>query len=338
MNRSIILSSLCCSVFVFSQKNLITNGSFEAGTENWNNASVLSISPYMKKSGQNGAVITEFTTPQWKGVDQNFSIPKNTVALEVSAWMKADGIQQGKNPWNKAVMVTEIDGKNENIGEVSGTTPWTFAKKIIPIDKTRSGRLMIALSECTGSFFFDDVKVIPLKQEDYNKIMEAETAKHQVEVITDTTPVRLIEFTNGDFENGLHGWHGHAETTSEDKVKGAQSLKITSENPVWTGVDQTIDVPQGSKTVEVSAYARTHNLKSGKNAWNKADMIVEFTQDGTSKTGPDQPVFFTDTQEWQQFSKTLEIPEGTRKIRLMIALSEATGIFLVDDVAVKFSR
>lgn len=337
MKKIIFTMAFASSLFIFGQKNLIKNGGFELDAEFWRGENILTINPYTKKSGAKAGSISEFTSPQWKGIDQEFSIPKNTAALEVSAWLKVDGVEKGRNNWNKAVMVLEIGGKNENIAELEGTTQWQLVKKIIPINKDRSGRLMLALSECTGTLYFDEINVNPISQEDYNKIVEEETKKHQVEVITDSTPLELLKLTNGNFENGLEGWRGNAEVVSEEKYEGQKSLRLSSENPVWTGIDQIADIPADAKTIDIAAFAKTQHLKPGKNEWNKGVMIVEFTSDGTKKTSQDQMIFsISDAKEWQKFSKTLEIPQGSKKYRIMLALSEATGAMYVDDVQVKF--
>jgi hypothetical protein len=337
MKKIILIVLSVSGVCSYGQKNLIKNGGFESDAEFWSGENILSINPYTKKAGNKAGSIFEFTSPQWKGVDQKFNIPKDTPALEVSAWLKADGIEKGKNNWNKAVMVLEINGKNENIAELEGTTQWQLVKKVIPLNKDRSGRLMLALSECTGTFFFDEVKITPLSQEDYNKITEEETKKNQVKVITDDTPQEVMELVNGSFENGLQGWRGNADISSEEKLEGQKSLKLSSQNPVWLGIDQMADVTAEAKSIEVSAFAKTKDLKPGKNEWNKGVMIVEFTSDGTHKTTQDQLIFsISDVKDWQKFSKTLEIPEGSKKYRIMLALSEATGILYVDNVHVKF--
>ena len=327
------------AISIFGQKNLISNGSFEDDSQSWNNESVLTISSYTKKTGEKAGSITEYTTPQWKGIDQHFSIPKNSAAIEVSAWLKADGIEKGKNTWNKAVMVIEINGKNENIAELDGTTNWQLVKKIIPINKNRSGRLMISLSECIGTFYFDDIKIIALNQDDYNKITEAETKKKQVNIITDSSAPEVLTFKNGNFENGLENWRGNAETSTEEKIDGQKSLKLFSQNPIWLGIDQIADIPEGSTSLDISASAKTKDLKTGKNDWNKGVMIVEFSKQDDTKTGEHQPIFFVaDTHDWQKFSKLLSIPQDAKKYRIMIALSEATGTMYVDDIQIKFSK
>ena len=327
------------SVFSFAQKNLIKNGSFEYDNTNWEGDNTLTINPYTKHSGEKGGSITEFTSPTWKGINQEFNIPKNTAAVEISAWLKVDGVVKGDKDWNKAMIAVDINGKNTSIAMLDGTTGWKEYKKIIPLENDRSGKLMIALSECTGSFYFDDVSIKPVSQEELNKFKEAETQKNMVNVITDATPLELLKLSNGSFENGMENWRGDAEISSSDKFDGAKSLKITSSKQVWTGIDQIADVPGDAKTIDVSAYAKTQDLKQGKNDWNKGVMIVEFTKDGNVKSSDDQTVFSIDNvKDWQKFSKTIAIPAGTRRYRIMLALSEATGTMLVDNVQVKFNK
>lgn len=338
MKKIICAIALASSLFTFGQKNLIKNGGFELNSEFWRGENILTINPYTKKNGANAGCISEFVSPQWKGIDQEFIIPKNTAAVEVSAWLKADGVEKGKNSWNKAVMVLEMAGKNQNIAELEGTTQWQLVKKIIPVDHSRSGRLMLALSECTGTFYFDEIQVIPLSTQDYNIILEEQTNQYPVAVIKDATPLEFLKLSNGNFEKGLEGWRGGAEVVSEEKYEGQTSLKLSSQNPVWTGIDQIADIPADAQTISVSAYAKPQDLKQGKNDWNKGVMIVEFTSDGSKKTSQDQTIFSVlGSGDWQMFSKTLEIPNGSKKYRIMIALNEATGIMYVDDVQVKFN-
>ncbi|WP_312825820.1 carbohydrate binding domain-containing protein [Epilithonimonas sp.] len=338
--KKVVLSIFSISsLMTFGQKNLISNGSFEYDAQSWNNEIVLTIDPYNKRIGSKGGNITEYTSPQWKGIDQGFSIPKNTAAIEISAWVKTEGVEKGKNDWNKAVIIVEINGKGENIISLDGNSPWQQIKKIIPINKDRSGKLMLALSECTGSFLFDDIRITPISQEDYNKIVEAETRKNEVKIITDNSPVEKILFSNGDFENGLQGWKGNGETTTKEKFSGQKSIKIASQTSTWTGVDQIFDIPDNSKTLDISAMVKTKDVKQGKNDWNKAVMIVEFTTNGTQKTSQDEPVFFvTEAKDWQKFSKNLPIPDHSKKMRIMLALSDATGTMYVDDIKLNFNN
>ena len=338
--RKIIFSLVILSTTLsFAQKNLIKNGGFEYYISNWDGDNTLIINPYTKHLGSKGGSITQYTSPTWKGISQEFNIPKNTLAIEVSAWLKVDGVVKGDKNWNQAILTVEIDGTGTNLASLDGTTGWKEYKKIVPLNNDRSGKLMIALSECTGTFYFDDISVTPVSQEELNKFTEEETRKHQVNVITDSTPLEVLKLSNDSFENGLENWRGDAAISTTEKFEGNKSLKLTSTNPVWTGIDQIADVPNDAKTIDISAYAKTVNLKQGPHDWSKGLMAVEFTKDGSTKSGEDQSVFLIgDVKDWQKFSKTLPIPKGVRRYRIMLALNEATGTMFVDDVQVKFNK
>lgn len=327
---------------LFAQKNLIKNGSFELEADSWRGENVLTINPYLKKSGDKGGNIYEYTSPSWKGIDQEFTIPKNTVALEISAWVKTDAVEKGKNNWNKAIIVLEMSGKNQNIAELEGTTPWQLVKKIIPTENNRSGRLMLALSECTGSFLFDDIKVTPISKDDYAKIVDEDIKKKEaISLQTSQNPSsnpNTEEFTNGNFENGTSSWRGAVNLSNTIKKEGNAALVLISASKDWVGVDQIFNVPKEAKSVTISGWLKSENIVQGENPWNNGLLNVEFSNDGKTKTANDESItFVTGTKDWQQYSKTFNLPKDTQKLRLMIALGFATGTLYADDIQVKFN-
>ena len=94
MKKIFFLAAILSVTQIFAQKNLIRNGGFELDADSWRGENVLNINPYTKRTGEKGGSIYEYTSPQWKGIDQEFNIPKNTPAIEVSAWVKADAIEK----------------------------------------------------------------------------------------------------------------------------------------------------------------------------------------------------------------------------------------------------
>lgn len=327
---------------LFAQKNLIKNGGFELEAESWRGENVLTINPYLKRSGDKGGNIYEYTSPSWKGIDQEFTIPKNTAALEISAWVKTDAVEKGKNNWNKAVIVLEIGGKTQNIADLEGTTPWQLVKKIIPTENNRSGRLMLALSECTGSFLFDDIKVTPISKDDYAKIVDEDIKKKEaISLQTSQNPSsnpNTEEFTNGNFENGTSSWRGAVNLSNTIKKEGNTALVLTSASKDWVGIDQLFNVPKEAKSVTISGWLKSENIVQGENPWNNGLLNVEFSTDGKNKTANDESItFVTGTKDWQQYSKTFNLPKDTQKLRLMIALGFATGTLYADDIQVKFN-
>lgn len=341
-NLSLLFAVVGFSPF-FAQKNLIKNGSFELDASAWRGENILTINPYTKKIGDKGGNIYEYTAPSWKGIDQEFNIPKNTPAIEVSAWLKADAIEKGKNDWNKAVVVLDLGGKNQNIAELDGTTNWLLVKKVIPTFNQRSGRLMIALSECTGSFFFDDIKVTPLTKEAYDEIIDKETKEKELislqNIQSQNINSNVSFFSNGNFENGMANWRGTAEISNAIKKEGNNALLIDSPTKGWTGVDQQFNIPANTKTVTVSGWLKSENIIQGDNSWNKGLLNLEFTKDGKNKTANDQNiVFLSGTNDWQFYSKTFEIPNETQLLRIMIALGFASGKLYADDIQVTFNK
>lgn len=343
MKKIFFLAAILSVTQIFAQKNLIRNGGFELDADSWRGENILNINPYTKRTGEKGGSIYEYTSPQWKGIDQEFNIPKNTPAIEVSAWVKADAIEKGKNNWNKAVIILEMNGKTENIAELEGTTNWQLVKKIIPTENNRSGRLMIALSECTGSFFFDDIKITPISKEDYDKIIDEDIKKKEaisLQNIQNQNPTAPAEiFANGNFENGTSSWRGAVNLSNTVKKEGNNALVISSTSKDWVGVDQLFSVPADAKSVTISGWLKSDNIVQGENVWNNGLLNIEFSSDGKTKTANDESIaFVTGTKDWQEYSKTFNLSKDTQKLRIMIALGFATGTLYADDIKVTFNK
>ena len=314
-----------------AQTNLIKNGGFETELENWRGDGVATISPYDKKSGKNSCTINQFVGAEWKGIDQIVNIPKTTVAIELSGWVKADAIEKGANVWNTGkfdiefLNAAEKGIKNESIASVLGTTPWTFYKKTIPIPAGASKfRIMLALGQTNGTIFFDDLKAIALSQEQMDKMQAEENAKTK------------IALSNGGFEDGMNSWRGNAPTSTTIFKEGKAALALNSTTLDWTGIDQIADVPENATSITLSGWLKSDNIKQGKDLWNNGLFNVEFTGSGDQKTGDQNIAFVTATTDWTFYTKTFSIPAGTKKYRIMLALGFASGTLYADDIAVNF--
>lgn len=233
-------------------------------------------------------------------------------------------------------------GKNQNIVELEGTTNWQLVKKIIQTENSRSGRLMIALSECTGSFLFDDIKIIPISKEDYEKIVDEDIKKKEAISLQNTqNPSQNTltkTFNNGNFENGKTFWRGNFSINNDLKKEGNSAAKIISETKNWEGIDQEFNVPSNAKTITISGWLKSENIIQGENPWNNGLLNVEFTSDGKNKTAQDESIaFVTGSTDWQFYSKAFTLPKNTQRTRIMIAIGFATGILYADDIQVKFN-
>jgi len=330
-----LLCSVACT-FAFGQRNLIKNGGFESELTNWR-GDVATLSPYDKKAGVYSCMINQFTGLDWKGLDQIASIPKDTYAIEFSVWVKADGIEGGKEAYNTgAVIVDFMTGSetkvgNESIAQVKGTTAWAVYKKIVPVpQKAQKIRLMLALAQTSGTVLFDEIKAVPLSQAEYEKL----TAPKETGNANTTTL-----FTNGNFEKQLEGWRGNGEAETAIVKEGKTAIAISSQQEIWTAADQIADVPEGVKQVKISGWLKAEKITQGKEAWNNGVFAVEFTKDGSSKTIDDQMIsMVTGSTEWTFVEKTYTLPASSAKFRLMLALSNCKGKLLADDIQVTFLK
>ncbi|GEP50918.1 hypothetical protein FNO01nite_15900 [Flavobacterium noncentrifugens] len=167
-------------MFCLAQANLVKNGGFESELNFWRGENG-TLSAYVKKSGKNALNISQFSGKQWKGYDQILVLPETSYAVEISAWIKTDAVEGGKETYNAAVVTAEFatsSEKNiryENLATVLGTTDWTLYKKTVKVpEDAKKLRLMLALAETNGSVFFDDIKVIAVSEENY-KLIQSNT-------------------------------------------------------------------------------------------------------------------------------------------------------------------
>lgn len=322
-----------------AQSNLIKNGGFENDLLEWRGENIATISPYDKKTGKNSCTINQFVGAQWKGIDQIVSIPKKTAAIEISGWVKSDGIEKGQNAWNTGkfdiafLNSGEKEIKNESIASVLGNTPWTFYKKtiLVPAGVSRL-RIMLALGQTNGTILFDDLKAVAISQEQMDKIQAEENAKKVGE-----SQIKSTELGNANFENGSNSWRGNATVSTTVFKEGKSALVLNSTTADWTGIDQIVDVPENASTITISGWLKSDNIKQGKEVWNNGLLSVTFSGANDQKTGDDQNIaFITGTTDWTQHSKTFPIPAGTKKYRIMLALGFATGTLYADDLTVSF--
>lgn len=344
MKKYYTLIASLLTITAMGQKNLVQNGGFENELEFWR-GDAAKTSPFDRNSGKYSCIITQFVGAEWKAADQIITIPKNTAAIEFSAWIKSDAIEQGQNPWNTGKFDVEFltagekNISNESIASVVATTPWTLYKKVIPVVSGASKfRIMLALGETNGTILFDDVKAIAITQEQRNKIQEEENAKRNPVVISGDYEAKPIVLTNGTFEDGTNAWRGTSNISTTTFKEGKSALVVTSTTPDWKAMDQIAAVPENATSITITAWLKSDNIVQGKELWNNGLLNVEFTSDGTTKTGDDQSVtFVTGTTDWKFYTKTFTLPKDTKKYRLMVGLGFTTGTLFADEISVIFN-
>lgn len=176
MTKQLTLILALFTLVGFSQKNIVSNGTFDNTTDGWRGDSATN-SSFIKKNGAASGMIVQYVGKEWKGVDQITTIPKNTFAITFSVWIKADAIEEQADKFATGLMNIELMTASEghiayeSIAAVTGTTEWVEYKKTVQISpETKKARIMIALGKTNGTLFFDDVKALALTKEQFDAL------------------------------------------------------------------------------------------------------------------------------------------------------------------------
>jgi len=141
--------------------------------------------------------------------------------------------------------------------------------------------------------------------------------------------------TNGGFEDELFGWeHNGARLTPYDFKNGKNSCAIVTPNTdKWIGINQTVSIPKKAHDIEFSAWLKTLNVVKGKNDWDGAIFTIVFLDARDKETGEGINIArLTGDQEWTTFKKVIKTPDRAVSFKVLVAMGNASGTMLVDDV------
>jgi hypothetical protein len=141
---------------------------------------------------------------------------------------------------------------------------------------------------------------------------------------------------NGGFEDEFYGWNNNGAMQTPYNLKsGKYSCAIVTRDAAnWTGIDQTVQIPKKVQDIEFSAWIATTNVVKGKDDWDGAIFTVVFldSQDKEMKDGVNIAQI-TGTNGWALYKKTIKIPDKAYSFKILVAMGNASGTMLVDDVA-----
>ena len=142
--------------------------------------------------------------------------------------------------------------------------------------------------------------------------------------------------TNGGFEDELFGWENNgARQTPYDLKSGKHSCAIVAGNTnSWIGINQVIKIPKKVQQIEFSAWIKTLNVVKGKNDWDGAIFTIVFLDSRDKEMGEGVNIArLTGDQEWTFSKKNVKIRENAFSFKILIALGNASGTMIVDDVS-----
>lgn len=145
--------------------------------------------------------------------------------------------------------------------------------------------------------------------------------------------------TNGGFEDELFGWNnnGGANQTPWSFKSGKNSCAIVTTNADnWVGIDQTVRIPKKVQSIEFSAWIQTTNVQKGKNDWDGSIFTIVFLGGDDKEIGQGINIAsITGSQDWTLCKKVIKIPDKAYSFKILLAMGNASGTMLIDDVAAK---
>jgi len=143
---------------------------------------------------------------------------------------------------------------------------------------------------------------------------------------------------NGGFEDELFDWNGNgASQTPWNFKSGKNSCAIVTTNTDnWVGIDQTIRIPKKAQAIEFSAWIKTTNVVKGKNDWDGAIFTVVFLDSQDKQMGDGVNIArYTGSNDWELSKKVINMPEKAYSVKILLAMGNASGTMLIDDVMAK---
>ena len=147
--------------------------------------------------------------------------------------------------------------------------------------------------------------------------------------------INLIK--NGGFEREAANWRGGediATISPYDKKSGKSSALINQYvGNDWKGIDQIILIAKGTYAVEFTVWIKTESIEEQKEAYKAGVMIAEFTDEAEKPIASEPIVQIRGTTDWTSYKKIVKTPQGTKKMRIMLALAQTSGSIYFDDVS-----
>lgn len=158
-------------------------------------------------------------------------------------------------------------------------------------------------------------------------------------------PLGTVLKSNGNLEADLNDdqwpddWAGKSEGLTWEQEEENHYFRLTSPQPgKMVMLYQEIEVPADVEAIELSWRQRISGLKTGRQAWFDARILLEFLDSSREKLSPSPsaPASRKDTEGWVERSANFLVPEGARTLKFMPCLFQVeSGTFDLDDVTLK---
>ncbi len=291
--------------------NLLINGDFESGVENWKANSGFTAVTDDKYSGEGAAQYVDSSATAAGYTNQKVTVEAGKT-YKLTAWVKV------------------VSGTGGYIGiyGISNAVAASFAAEegwkqytttvTIPEGATQAEIEIGAHKSQVVTYLIDDVVFAEVVENTPDPTETTEATQPSSEPDPNAVPI------NGDFENGVANWSGSTgaiSSNTDDKHGGNASMQfVDALDSTAYSVKQAVAVEPG-KTYKLSAWVKVTSGSKGYIGLFGTDVAVLES--------------FTDTQ-WTQVSITQDIPAGCTQLEIEIGTTKANIVtFLIDDVVLE---
>jgi len=297
---------------------------------------------------------------------QPVTIPAGVTALELSWRQRVSGLKPGKQPWFNARILMEF--KDAAGAKLSGapsapntrksTDGWVArSTKFLVPEGARTLEFMPALFQVeAGTFDLDDVVLQPTDAAPLRVAAAAAEAAKLEKQTKDAAAKRTKAATaaeknagslvsNGSFEADKKGagwpddWGRLKTGGSWETDGGNRFLRLKAAAPGQTVLlYRPVDLPAGTKALELSWRWRVSDLKPGKEPHFDARIMMEFKDAAGKKLPgkPSAPNTRRNTDGWVERTVKFLVPETALTLEFMPALfSVDKGTLDLDDIVLK---
>lgn len=296
---------------------------------------------------------------------QPVTIPAGVTALELTWRQRVSGLKPGKQPWFDARILMEF--KDAAGGKLAGapaapntrksTDGWVArSTKFLVPESARTLEFMPALFQVeAGTFDLDDVVLQPTDPAPLRVAAAAAEAAKLEKQAKDAAAKRAKAanaaekngslISNGNFEADKKGaswpddWGRLKVGGSWETDGGNHFLRLKADAPGQTVlVYRPVDLPAGTKALELSWRWRVSDLKPGKEPHFDARIMMEFKDAAGKKLSskPAAPNTRRNTDGWVTRSVKFLVPDEALTLEFMPALfSVEKGTLDLDDIVLK---
>jgi len=337
-----VLSALVCSVaFGEVDENALKNGSFETLNAKkdfpagWGGSSKSGV----RLAAENGNHFVRVTNEDPKSVINFITVLKlkpKWKRLKFSARMRTENLKVGKEGWHCARLVLRFEDargkliKYPSQPSIKKNSDWTVVSVVNDVPKG-AARVVFqpGLYFATGVMDIDDIRVVPV---DTDKPAAPPGP-------VSAGPV----FPRGSFEKlnssgrSAEGWSRSSRKNIELAEKdGNHWIRIKNDDPGSTVyIGAALKLNPDWYAVRVSVRMKATNLKTGKEGWHNARLVMSFKDSKGKMVGgyPKQPRLKADS-DWTELSAVLDIPKGAVVLYFQPGLYFATGVMELDDIKI----